>query len=134
MARYEFGAADPEDDVLVLQGIEYPMQPAGWKAQKALLGVVKQQSDDPVEQVEAAIDLILAAVVPESREALRQHIEDRVDPGTIVQMVTRLQRTQVDVDPTLLASLPAGSLPNGSGSTAGAPPAASTPSNSPTGA
>lgn len=123
MARFEFGSAIEEQDEMVLQGVTYHLKPIGWRAQKAMLRVARDVNMPPEDRMDAAIDLIVSAVVPEEQDALREHIEERLgEPMLIVRMALELGRMSTDVDPTLLESLSAGSSTTGSSSMDGAPP------------
>ena len=132
MTRYSFGEAISDDDILEIQGVEYQMQPVGMRAMRKLLDSRNQANGDRSEreQLDAAIDLILNAVRPDERERLREHIEESVPPNIVAEIVATLAGGMADLDPTLLASLSAGSPPTGPSSTAGAEPGASIPGTS----
>jgi hypothetical protein len=128
VAKHTFGEAITEDDVLEIQGVQYPMMPVGMRAMRRML-TLKSQVDpnraDDDEVTEADLDLMLDMVVgtvrPECREALREHIEESVSPPMLSQIAQAVMRSFSDVDPTQPESSSGGSLPTGSDSAAGAP-------------
>ena len=140
VTRYSFGEALDEDDVLVVQGIEYPMQPIGMRAMRKMLGAARELAahtngdgkiDEEVigsETIDAAIELIVSSVRPEARDKLREHIDETVGPQLIAQISAALTAGMSDLDPTQQTPSSVGSLPTGSTSTDGAPPEESTPS------
>jgi hypothetical protein len=125
MTRYQFGEVE-DDDVLIIQGREYKMQPIGMAVTRRMLGVLKMGDDNAEGRTEATIDYVLANVVPEQRDELRQHIDDSVGAKLLAQIVTGLVGSQADVDPTQPPSPSTGSTATGRGSTDGAVPVAST--------
>ena len=133
MARHSFGEPLSDDDVLVVQGIEYPMVPVGMRAMRKLLTAAKanqnRKEDDTVspEDLDMALEIVIGAVRPDCREKFTQHIEDSVPPNLVVQIATAVMQSFSDLDPTQPESSSGGSLPTGSDSTAGAPPTVSTP-------
>ena len=136
MARYVFGKAVDEGDVLELQGVEYHMQPIGMRAMRAMLDKrqmieAAERGGGTPEQVDALIDLVVAAVVPDERDRLREHVEDSVDTALLAQVATAVMRGMSDLDPTQPMSSSNGSLPTGATSTAGAAPTPSIPLTSP---
>ena len=136
MARYEFGRAIDEGDVLVLQGIEYHMQPVGMRAMRSMLAKremieAAERGGGTPEQIDTLVDLVVAAVVPGERDRLREHIEDSVDTALLAQVSSAIMRGMADMDPTQPTSSSNGSSPTGATSTDGAAPTASTPSPSP---
>lgn len=141
MTRYTFGTALDDDDVLVVQGIEYPMQPLGMRAIKRMLTMrneVPKMAPDAngaisPEQLDMATDLVVAVVRKDYQDKLREHIEDRVGPGLLTQIASAVMRSMSDLDPTQPESSSAGSAPGaaGSSSTDGASPVESTPSSTP---
>ena len=52
MTRFTFGEAIEDDDILDLQGIEYHLQPIGWKQQKQIIRAVRD-TEIEVTQFEA---------------------------------------------------------------------------------
>jgi hypothetical protein len=136
MTRYTFGEATDEDDVLVVQGIEYPMQPLGMRAMKRLLNLKNQLPTDAdagnikADQLDMATDIVVASVRKDVQDALREHIEDRVGPALLTQIAKAVMSSMSDLDPTQPASSSDGSPPVDAGSTStdGAEPEASTPS------
>jgi hypothetical protein len=127
MTRYQFGEVE-DDDVLVIQGREYQMQPIGMAVTRRMLSVLKMGDDNAEGRTEATIDYVLANVVPDQRDLLRQHIDESVGAKLLAQIVTGLVGSQADVDPTQPPSSSTGSTGTGLGSTDGAVPEASIPS------
>lgn len=136
VTRHTFGEPITEDDVLVVQGVEYPMMPIGMRAMRRMLTMKNQVDPNRSEEdgiTEADLDLMLDIVTgvvrPEHRQALADHIEESVPPDMLSQIATAVMRSFSDMDPTEPESSSGGSLPTGSDSTAGAPAAALTPTN-----
>ena len=136
MARYVFGKAIDEGDVMELQGVGYHLQPIGMRAMRVML--TKRQMIEAAErgeggtpeQVDTLIDLVVAAVIPDERERLREQIEESVDVALLAQVSGALMRGMSDLDPTQPTSSSNGSSPTGATSTDGAEPTASIPSPS----
>jgi hypothetical protein len=136
MARYVFGKAIDEGDVMELQGVEYHLQPIGMRAMRAMLAKrqmieAAERGGGSPEQVDALIDLVVAAVVSDERVRMREQIEESVDTALLAQVASALMRGMSDLDPTQLTSSFNGSSPTGPTSTDGAVPTASIPSASP---
>ena len=129
MARYEFGDGPiDEDDVLVINGVEYPMMPVGMRAMRRMLNLRKQVNpnrteDDEVTEadLDLMIDIVVGVVRPEYRDAVTEQIEESVSPPMLSQIATAVMRSFSDVDPTQPESSSGGSLPTGPDSVAGAP-------------
>jgi hypothetical protein len=128
VAKHTFGEPITEDDVLEIQGIEYPMMPVGMRAMRRMLNLRSQVNPNRTEDdeiTEADLDLMLGIVIgvvrPEHRDKLAEHIEDSVSPNMLSQIATAVMRSFSDVDPTQPESSSGGSLPTGSDSTAGVP-------------
>jgi hypothetical protein len=136
MARHSFGEPLSDDDILEIQGVDYPMNPVGMRAMRKLLTTAQanpnRKEDDPLTEadLDMALELVVGAVRPEVRDKLREHIEDSVPPNMVVQIATAVMQSFSDLDPTQRESSSTGSLPTGPGSTDGASPAALTPSAS----
>jgi hypothetical protein len=79
------------------------------------------------EELDIALDLVVAAVRSEHRERFKEHIEESVSPDMLVQIATAVMRSFSDVDPTQPESSSGGSQQIGPDSTAGAPLAAPIP-------
>lgn len=133
--RYEYGSAD-EDDVLVIQGKEYQMQPVGLRAMRKMLNTARDAKKAQVENatdedranqgekaVEEAVDLIVSAVRPHERERLREHLEESVPLPLLLDISRDVMRgftnleVQTDLDPTLPPPSSDGSSPTGLPST-----------------
>ena len=130
MTKYTFGQAIDDDDVLDIQGVEYPMMPVGMRAMRRLLTLrEKVNPNRTVEDgiTEADLDLMLDVVIncvrPEYRERLTEHIEESVPPDLLSQIATAVMRSFSDLDPTQPESSSGGSLPTGPASVDGAPAA-----------
>jgi hypothetical protein len=126
MTRHVFGEPVSEDDVLVVQGIEYPMMPIGMRAMRRLLTMRQQLSanrkeDDPVTEAEIdlALDIVVNSVRPECRDKFRDHIEDSVPPDLLVRIASAVMESFSDLDPTRPESSSGGSSQTGPDSTAG---------------
>lgn len=127
MTTLSFG--DPDDgDLLVIQGVTYHRQPVGMRTMRKMLTMYSDGELKTTESLDAAIDLLTASVVPDERDALREHVEDRVGPALLTQIVRGLISTgvQSDLDPTQPASSSDGLSTAGPASTDGAGPVAST--------
>jgi hypothetical protein len=128
MAKYSFGEAPSEDDVLVIQGVEYKLVPFGmaklresFERRKAVVGVAELTGDErTLALYDVSIDLIANAVHPDQKQAVIDHIEDRVPPVLVVDIATAIQRGFADVDPTQQPSSSDGSSETGPDSTDGA--------------
>ena len=135
MARHTFGEPLSDDDVLEIQGVDYPMNPLGMRAMRRMLDMQKDlakrgDTDDLREEdIELAMSIVVESVRADSREALRKHLDDTVGPGLLMQIATAVMRSFSDVDPTQPASSSTGSTPTGPDSAAGAPVAELTPSS-----
>ena len=133
MARHTFGDPLDDEDVLVVQGIEYPMNPVGMRAMRKLLtasqNVDKERAADQVteQDLDLALEIVIGSVRPEVRDKFRQHIEDSVPPNLVVQIATAVMRSFSDMDPTQPESPSGGSPLTGSVSMDGAPVAELTP-------
>jgi hypothetical protein len=134
MTRHTFGEPISEDDVLVIQGIEYPMRPVGIRAMRRLLILrnrvdTNRSEDDPVTEadLDLSLDIVVEAVRPEHRDKLREHIEESVPPGMLVNLASAVMRSFSDLDPTQPESSSGGSSQTGPDSTAGALPTPSIP-------
>ena len=134
MARYEFGPPISDEDVLVVQGIEYKMMPVGMRAMRRLLTMkdkmLRDRTEDQAlteEELDLALDIVINSVRPDERDRFREHIEESVSPQLLVQIATAVMAAFSDVDPTQPESSSGGSSQTGPDSTDGAPVAASTP-------
>jgi hypothetical protein len=134
MARYKFGEPISDDDILEVQGVEYPMIPVGMRAMRRMLTLQKdikvdRAEDEPVTEVELdlALDIVINCVRLDHREAFREHIEDSVPPNLLIQIATAVMGSFSDLDPTQPELSSGGSQPTGSDSTDGAPAAVLTP-------
>ena len=133
MARHTFGDPLDDEDVLVVQGVEYPMNPVGMRAMRKLLtasqNVDKERAADQVteQDLDLALEIVIGSVRPEVRDKFRQHIEDSVPPNLVVQIATAVMRSFSDMDPTQPESPSGGSPLTGSVSMDGAPVAELTP-------
>ncbi len=137
--RYTFGEAVDDDDVLVVQGKEYRMQPLGMRAMRRMLTLrnklIEKDALGPTDTMstdalDLAVDIIVGSVRPEEQDRLKAHIDDSVPPGLLSQIAQSVMSAMSDLDPTQPASSSPGSPPveAGSDSTVGAEPAVSTPS------
>jgi hypothetical protein len=130
MAKFSFGAP-ADDDILEIQGVEYPLQPFGMRAFRESLerarqfqGIQEMEGVDRTGQTyNLSVDLIANAVHPDFKERVLQHIEDSVGPGLVSQIAAAIMRGLADVDPTLPTSSTDGSSETGQDSTDGAPAA-----------
>lgn len=135
MTRLTYGDPLDGDDVLVIQGEEYIMQPLGMGAMRELLRRRVQAtkalgSSDTEEVVEAQVALadlmvetIVSSVRADQRERLRDHLLDRVPMRMLGEIAAGVMGTAASVpglDPTQLAPSSAGSSPTGAPSTDGA--------------
>lgn len=134
VAKLSFGRPLDDDDILEVQGIEYPMNPIGMRAMRKLLDAQKmigpdRKESDPLSEAEldVAIDMVVNAVRPSVRDQFREHIEESVPPGMILKIAEAVMKDFSDTDPTQPESSSGGSSETGSASTDGAPAAASTP-------
>jgi hypothetical protein len=136
MARYVFGKAISDDDVMLVQGVEYHMQPIGMRALRSMLSkremlqAAEANGQPRGEQLDSLMEIIVASVVPAERDRLHEQLEETGDIALITEMSTVLLRGQADMDPTQPTSSSAGSSPTGATSTDGAAPTASIPSPS----
>jgi hypothetical protein len=128
MARYKFGEPISDDDILEVQGIEYPMVPVGMRAMRRLLvlkrtvNVDRPDGADLTEaELDLALDIVVNAVRPEHREKFKEHIEDSVPPALVVQIASAVMAAFSDLDPTQPESSSGGSLATGPALTDGAP-------------
>jgi len=134
MTRYSFGTAIDDDDLLVIQGIEYRMQPIGMRVMRRVLNMKQPSANGDnseavtEDRLNAAIEVITNSVRPDEREKLAAHIEESVPPGLLVQIMNALTTGMSDLDPTQPTSSSGGSPPTGSTSADTAQPAALTPS------
>lgn len=127
MAKYSFGAP-ADNDILEIQGVEYPLQPFGMRAFREALERSRQvaeiQGMEGSERTSStyalSIDLIANAVQPEYKEQVLKHIDDSVTPGLVSTIAAAIMRGLTDVDPTLPTSSSDGSSETGQGSTDGA--------------
>lgn len=123
MAKFSFGAP-ADNDILVIQGVEYPLQPFGMRAFRESLERAKQAQAirelDGEERTQStynlSVDLIANAVHPDHRDRVLQHIEDSVGPGLVSQIAAAIMSGLTDVDPTLPTSSSDGSSETGPGS------------------
>lgn len=127
MTRHEFGEPVSEDDVLVVQGIEYPMMPVGMRAVRRLLTLRSQVDVERAEEgelseadLDVALDIVVNAVRPDARDKFKEHIEDSVPPALLLQIATAVMGSFSDLDPTQPESSSGGSSQTGPGSTDGA--------------
>lgn len=136
MAKHTFGEPISEDDILEIQGIEYPMVPVGMRAMRRLLDLqakidVERPDDAPLtmEDLDVALGIVVSAVRKDHQEKLREHIEESVPPNLLVGIATAVMGSFSDLDPTQPESSSGGSQPTGSNSTGGVLPAPSMPTN-----
>lgn len=129
MARHSFGEPVTEDDILEVQGVDYPMMPIGMRAMRRLLTlqaeVSKGRADDaPVTEkdLDLAIDIALSAVRPDVREQFKEHIEESVPPDLLIGIAQQVMGSFSDLDPTQPELSSGGSSKTGTDSTAGALP------------
>lgn len=134
--RLEFGHALDDDDILVVQGVEYPMMPIGMRTMRRLITMRSQVDldrapDAPVTEAELdlALDIVVNSVRPEFRDAFKEQIETSVPPDLLIQIASAVMQSFSDMDPTEPESSSGGSLPTGSASTDGAPAAELTPTS-----
>ena len=130
VAKYEFGQPIDEDDILVVQGVEYPMMPVGMRAMRRLLTLRStvdgnRSEDDPVTEADLDLmkEIVLGVVRPSARDAFAEHIEESVSPALLSGIAQAVMRSFSDLDPTQPESSSDGSTPTGPASTAGAPAA-----------
>jgi hypothetical protein len=133
MARYKFGEAISDDDVLEVQGVEYPMVPVGMRAMRRMLTLQREvgldrSEDEPLTEadIDLALDIVVSAVRPDFRDKFKEHIEESVPPNMLIQIATAIMGAFSDVDPTQPGSPSGGSSATGPASTDGAPVAALT--------
>lgn len=134
MARHEFGEPISEDDILVVQGVEYPMVPIGMRAMKRMLTIQREITQDRADDapltekdLDLAVDIVTSSVRPEFREKLVEHVDESVPPDMLINMAHAVMSGFSDLDPTVPESSSGGSLQTGPDSTAGVSPAPSTP-------
>lgn len=134
MARYEFGEPISDDDVLVVQGVEYPMMPVGMRAMRRLLTlkdqITRERTEDDAlseEELDLALDIVTNSVRPDAREKFKEHIEESVPPALLIQIATAVMAAFSDLDPTEPESSSGGSSQTGPASMAGASAGESTP-------
>lgn len=135
MAKFSFGEAPQEDDILVIQGEEYRLRPFGMQAfrdslerSKQVEGIRQMSGPDRTESTyKVSVELILAAVVDEDRERLAEHIDRSVGPGLVSTIAAAIMRGLTDVDPTQQTSSSDGSPETGHDSTDGVSDEESTP-------
>ena len=136
MAKHSFGTP-LEQDILVIQGIEYRLQPFGMRAFKDSMERSKQAEkladmegkDRTLSTYNLSVELIINAVHPDDREQLAQHLDDSVPPTLVSDIASAIMRGLTDVDPTQPTSSSDGSSETGDDSTVGASDGESTPSN-----
>lgn len=140
MARYTFGEALDEDDILVIQGKEYRMMPIGMRAMRKMLRTRKALVDRRAsgegegevteENLDMALDILLEAVRADERDRLKEHIDESVPPALLAKIAGQIVSVMSDLDPTQPESSSPGQSPveAGSTSTDGAEPEVSTPS------
>jgi len=124
-----------DEDILVLQGVEYHLQPFGMEAFRATLE--RQEEVSKIRELdgnartmktyELSVDLIVNAVVPDDREAISHHLDRSVPPELVSEIAGAIMRGMTDVDPTRPTSSSDGSSETGQDGTDGASPEASTP-------
>lgn len=139
MAKHTFGEPISDEDVLVIQGVEYPMMPVGMRAMRRLLDLKQRAASLNIENPEEAeltgeeldisIDIVAAAVRPEFRDKLKEHIEESIPPQLLTQIATVVMQGFSDVDPTQPELSSGGSSATGSSSTDGVLPAPSMPTS-----
>ena len=130
MARHEFGTPIDEDDILVIQGKEYPLQPFGMKAFRQSIERSKkvgelrelEGEDRTAATYDLSVDLIIHSVRDEYREQVLEHIEESVPPTLVSVIATAIMRGLSDVDPTQPTSSSDGSSETGQDSTGGVSP------------
>ena len=137
MAKHTFG--EPlDDDILVIQGVEYPLQPFGMKAFRESLERSKQvekirETQEGVDRTQStydlSVDLIANAVKPEYKDKVLEHIERSIGPGLLSEIAAAIMRGLTDVDPTQPTSSSDGSSETGPASMDGASPEESTPTS-----
>ena len=134
MARHEFGEPISDDDVLVVQGIEYPMMPIGMRAMRRLLTMKSQLTRERTveegiseEELDLALDIVVNSVRVDVRDKFREHIEESVGPDLLVQIATAVMGSFSDVDPTQPELSSGGSSQTGPASTDGVSAAELTP-------
>lgn len=136
MARYSFGEPISDDDVLEVQGVEYPMMPVGMRAMRRLLTMQKtvnpnRSEDEPIteQELDLALELVTNAVRPEVRDKFMEHIEESVPPNLLIAIATAVMASFSDLNPTQPESSSGGSSETGPASTDGAPVAELTPTS-----
>lgn len=131
--RHEFGTAPDEDDILVIQGKEYPLQPFGMKAFRESLERAREANRLRAMEVgdertgatyDLSVDLIKNAVQEEYQAAVLEHIERSVGPGLVSTIAAAIMRGLADVDPTQPTSSSDGSSEIGPDSMDGVSPEA----------
>lgn len=135
MATFTFDPPTGDEDVLDVQGVQYPMNPVGMRAMRKLLTMQKAVADrketDPLTEadLDMALEIVVGAVRPEVRDKFRDHIEDSVSPNLLIQIATAVmgEFSGDGVDPTQPELSSGGSSTTGPDSTAGALAAVSTP-------
>lgn len=130
MAKMSFG--EPvEQDILVIQGIEYRLEPFGMAAFKASIERAEKvdqirESDDQAARLtgtyDLSVDLIVNAVHPDDRERLMEHLDRSIPPTMVSNIAAAIMRGISDVDPTPPTSSSDGSSETGPGSMDGALP------------
>ena len=108
MARhYSFGEPISEDDVLEVQGVQYPMMPVGMRAMRRLLmlkdTVLRDRAEGEAvteEELDLALEIVTGSVRPEVRESFKEHIEESVPPSLLIQIATAVMGAFSDLDPT----------------------------------
>lgn len=130
MAKYSYG--DPVDeDILVLQGVEYTLIPFGMRAFREYMARSKElskvtdldDSERTAKIYDLSVQLIVESIVPEEREAIAAHIDRSVPPSLVSEIASQIIKGLSDLDPTQQGSSSNGSTPSGSDSTDGVSPA-----------
>jgi hypothetical protein len=128
MARYSFGEPVSDDDILEVQGIEYPMMPVGMRAMRRMLTLQSKINpnrgeDEPIttDELDLAMDIVISAVRTDMRDKFKEHIEESVPPNLLIQIATAVMGSFSDLDPTQPVSSSDGSSPTGPASMDGAP-------------
>lgn len=136
MTRYSFGEPISDDDVLVVQGVEYPMMPVGMRAMRRMLTLQKTVDPNRVEgegvteaELDLALEIVVGCVRSDARDKFKEHIEESVPPNLLIEIATAVMGSFSDVDPTQPESSSGGSSPTGPVSTDGAPVVALTPTS-----
>lgn len=135
MSKYSFGTPIEDDDILVIQGVEYPLQQLGMRAFRkrmqstarvAEVAALESAGERSLAYYDLSVDLVVGSVAPEAQEKLREHIERSVGPELLTEIATMIMRNMSDLDPTQPELSPDGSSTTGPDSTDGASPEAST--------